>query len=402
MAEGELVRVRFDEIAPKGDAIAAGDDGKPMFAPGVIPGEVALVRIRRHRRNWTAVDVERIEEPSPHRVEPPCPLFETCSGCQLQHVDYPHQLVLKRRMVEAQLRRFGELEDPPVSPVRGAADPWHYRNHARFTVKEGRLGFVRRFRRQWFEVPHCHIMDPEINAVVARLQGEVEGLTQCNIRVGAEAGQRMIQPSIAEAAPHLAGELESGQPHLYETVAGRRFRVSAASFFQVNRAQAATLVEVVRERLGGGPKALVVDAYAGVGTFAVLLAPHVGRVIAIEESGPAVADARENLIGVENVELRLGKSEALLAAIDEPVDAVILDPPRTGCRPEALEAVARLRPRRLIYVSCDAASLGRDLKVLCDADHGFRLLEVQPVDMFPHTQHVECVATLELAGANPA
>jgi 23S rRNA (uracil1939-C5)-methyltransferase len=394
MAEGDLVRLRFDDIAPKGDAIATGEDGKPVFASGVIPGEVALVRIRRHRRNWTAVDVEHIEESSPHRVEPRCPLFETCSGCQLQHVDYAHQPALKHRMVQAQLRRFGGFEDPPLAPTLAAADPWAYRNHARFTVKDGRLGFVRRFRRQWFEVPHCPIMDPEINAVVARLQGQIHGLTQCNVRAGAEPGQLMIQPSIAEAVPQLADEIESGQPYLYETVRERRFRVSAASFFQVNRAQAGVLVDVVRERIGADA-ALVVDAYAGVGTFAVLLAPHVGRVIAIEESGPAVADARENVAGLENVELRLGKSEQLLAAIDEPVDALILDPPRAGCRPEALDAAARLRPRRLIYVSCDASSLGRDLQVLCDAEHGFRLREIQPIDMFPHTHHVECVATLE-------
>src|SRR5690606_6125020 len=108
--------------------------------------------------------------------------------------------------------------------------------------------------------------------------------------------------------------------------------------------------------------------------------------------------ARENIEGLTNVELRLGKSEVLLAGIDEPVQAVILDPPRSGARPEALDAVARLAPRRLIYVSCDAASLGRDLQVLCDADHGFRLLDIQPIDMFPHTHHVECVATLEHDG----
>lgn len=400
MAEGDLLRVVFDDIAPKGDAVASADDGKPMFASRMIPGEVALVRIRRHRRNWTAVDVESIEEPSPHRVEPRCPLFATCSGCQLQHVDYPHQLVLKRRMVEAQLQRFGGLEEPPVLPTLGAKNPWYYRNHARFTVQEGRLGFVRRFRRQWFEVPQCPIMGRRINDVMARLHGEVDGLTQCNIRVGADPDQLMIQPSLAAAAPHLA-DIPSGQPHLYETVHGRRFRVSAASFFQVNREQAETLVDVVRDRIDGGPEALVVDAYAGVGTFAVLLAPHVGRVIAIEESGPAVADARENIEGLTNVELRLGKSEVLLAGIDEPVQAVILDPPRSGARPEALDAVARLAPRRLIYVSCDAASLGRDLQVLCDADHGFRLLDIQPIDMFPHTHHVECVATLEHDGRSP-
>lgn len=391
MAEGDVVVARFDDIAPKGDAIAMGDDGKPLYAAGVIPGETVTVRIRRNRRNWTAVDVEAIEEPSEHRVEPRCPLFHTCSGCQLQHVDYPHQLVLKRRMVQAQLQRFGGLDDPPVVPTLGADDPWYYRNHARFTLREGRLGYIRRYRKQWFEVPHCFIMDRRINDVLERLQGKLEGVTQCNVRVGAEADQLVIQPRLD--VPGL--DLESGQPHLYETLLGRRFRVSAASFFQVNRAQAERLVEVVRDRMAAGPDDVVVDAYAGVGTFAALLANTVGRVIAIEESGPAVDDARHNVDGLPNVELRLGRSETLLAEIEEQVQAVILDPPRVGCRPEALDAVARLGPNRVIYVSCDAASLGRDLRILCDGTHGFRLLEIQPVDMFPHTHHVECVATLE-------
>ncbi len=385
---GRALRLRFDDIAPKGDAIATGGASKPVFAARVIPGEEAVCRIRRPHRNWLAVDVEEITDPSPHRVEPRCPLFATCSGCQLQHVDYPHQLALKRRMVTAQLERFGGFADPPVLPVIGMEDPWYYRNHARFTVKERRLGFIRRYKRQWFEVPHCMIMEPEINRILEQLQGRID-TTQCNVRVGANATSVIVQPRLPEDLP-----VGSGQTHLEEELFGRRFRVSAAAFFQVNRVQAERLVDVVRDRVGTGD-IVVADAYAGVGTFAVLLADRVSRVIAIEESAQAVADARINAAGLANVELHQGRAEDVLAQLHGQIDVVVLDPPRSGCLPSALEAVRRLAPRRVVYVSCDPASLGRDLRFMCGDDGGFRLRDVQPIDMFPHTHHVETVTTLE-------
>jgi 23S rRNA (uracil1939-C5)-methyltransferase len=386
---GQTLRLTFDDIAPKGDAVATTGAPKPVFAGRVIPGEEVLVRVRRMRRNWIAVDIESIVTPSPHRVEPRCPLFDTCSGCQLQHVDYAHQLELKRRMVSVQLERFGGFVDAPVLPVIGAEDPWYYRNHARFTVKDRRLGFIRRYKRQWFEVPHCMIMEPEINRILETLQGRID-TTQCNVRVGANAGSLMVQP-------RLKGDdipVESGQTHVDEELLGRPFRVSAASFFQVNRPQAERMVEVLRDRVGTGDL-VVADAYAGVGTFAVLLADGVTRVLAIEESAQAIADARINVAGIANIELLHGKAEEVLPALEQRIDVVILDPPRSGCLPAALEAVCRLHPRRVVYVSCDPASLGRDLRSMCGESGPFRLRDVQPIDMFPHTHHVETVTTLE-------
>ncbi len=392
LEEGQTITVRFDQVAPRGDAIASEGLPKPIYASGVIPGEEARVTIRKIRRNWIAVDVDEVTDASPHRTTPPCPLFTGCSGCQFQHVDYPHQLELKRQMVIEQLRKFGGFDEPPVSAPVGAEDPWYYRNHARFTVKEGRLGYVRRFRRQWFEVPKCLIMEPRINDVLAKLQGELEGATQCNIRVGADEDQVMIQPKLE--LEHLG--LSSGQSHVVERLHGKSFPVAASSFFQVNRAQAERMIEVIRERVSADPQTVVADAYAGVGTFAALLASSVAKVIAIEESGPAVEGAKQALAGVENVELRCGRAEEILPTLQERVDVVILDPPRSGCLPGALEAVTKFRPRRIVYVSCDPSSLGRDLAMLCGPEGAFDLIEVQPVDMFPQTQHIECVATLDL------
>lgn len=384
---GQEAELTIERLAPKGDGV--GPLGSTVaFATRTIPGERVRVKIRRHRREWIAVDVLEVLEPSPDRVQPRCPLFEECSGCQLQHVAYPRQLALKQAVVVEQLRAHGGFEDAPVAEVLGADDPWYYRNHGRFTVKDGHLGFVRHFRREFLPVPHCYIMEPGINDVLTALDGRLQGATQCNVRVGRPEGSMMIQPKL----PALDGAPQSGQASLEETLLGRRFRVSAAAFFQVNRAQAERLVQLVREQVDAGA-GVVIDAYGGVGTFAVLLADHVGKVISIEESPPAVQDARINAEGLANVELVLGKTEEVLAGIPGPVDAIVLDPPRSGCQPQALAAVIEHGPRRVVYVSCEPETLARDLRILVDA--GYELIAVQPVDMFPHTHHIECVATLQ-------
>jgi 23S rRNA (uracil1939-C5)-methyltransferase len=392
VSDEEIRDVLLDDIAPKGDAFGPLDDSMAYVARA-IPGERVRLRIRKRRRNWIATELLEVLEPSEHRVEPRCPLFGQCAGCQLQHVAYPHQLHLKRRMVVAQLQRFGDFVDPPVRDTLGAADPWHYRNHARFTVRDGVLGFIRRFRREFLRVDQCPIMDTRINDVMATMQGKLAKASQLNVRVGAELDALMIQPRLDDAP----GGLPTGQPHLFETLGGRSFRVSSASFFQVHRAQAEKLTELVAAAVtSAGESATVVDAYAGVGTFAALLADRVGKMIAIEQSGPAVEDAKLNVAGLERVEYVLGRTEELLGQLAGPIDAVILDPPRSGCLPAALEALTQLHPTVIAYVSCDPASLARDLRVL--VDDGYVLESVQPVDMFPHTYHVECVATLRWPG----
>ena len=199
----------------------------------------------------------------------------------------------------------------------------------------------------------------------------------------------LIQPTLQS----LDISIDSGQSHYEDELLGRRFRIASPSFFQVNNRQAARLVELVRERLRLAGGEMLVDAYAGVGTFAALLSPSVGRVIAIEESAAAIRDAEVNVAGLDNVALVKGRTEEVLAGLTEAPDAVILDPPRAGCHPDALKALAELAPSRVVYVSCDPATLARDLRLLCQGP--FELREVQPIDMFPHTYHIEAVATLE-------
>jgi 23S rRNA (uracil1939-C5)-methyltransferase len=335
-------------------------------------------------------------EASPNRISPPCGYFGACTGCQWQHVSYEHQLELKRHIVEDAIGRVGGLSDVAVLPTLPSSQQYNYRNHARFTIgPEGHLGFVHRQRRRFVEIRECMLMDPWINDTLGQLQGHCAETTQLSIRYGPRSGGWLVQPNMKSTDVPV----ETGQKHYRETLGGSSFRVAASSFFQVNIPQAEQILDLLRDSLRLTGKEVVVDAYAGVGTFAALLAPHAGQMIAIEESASAVQDAEENLAGIPNVEMRKDKTEAALAVMEENVDALVLDPPRAGCQPQALDSMMSLAPARVAYVSCDPETLARDLAVL--AAGPYRIESVQPIDMFPQTHHVECVTTLSLKTGHP-
>jgi len=389
IAKGHTVTVRFTGWGRLGEALAEVDD-KPLFTFGGIPGEEAVVEITGVHRRYLVGRVAEVVEASPYRVSAPCAYAGSCTGCQWQHVDYNHQLELKRLAVTDALGRVGGLHDVPVKDTLPSPSPWGYRNHARFTVnKLGRVGYVNRESRAFVEVDHCMLMHPWINGALRQLQGKSGETTQVSVRYGVNSGDYLIQPTFQ----HEGIALETGRSHYTERLLGRDFRVASPSFFQVNTHQAEQMVGIVRDALQLTGKEVLVDAYAGVGCFAVLLAPYVKEAIAIEESAPAVKDGRENASDVENFRFLRGKTEEVLGDMDPP-DAVILDPPRTGCHEDVLEALCKLAPPRVVYVSCDPATLARDLKVLVAGP--FAIESVQPVDMFPQTYHVECIVSLAL------
>lgn len=372
-------------MAYEGHALARYPEGV-VFAEYGIPGERATVELYRKHGGVAHGRVVEVHEASPDRVEAPCSYFGVCGGCQWQHITYERQLELKRHVVSEQLRRIGKFAVQPVAEIVGADQPLGYRNHMRFSAgKRGDLGFVRRGSHSLLPIDRCLIAQPAINGTLARYQGKTTGLHQLEVRLGVNTGDILIQPP------------ESGEKRgsYREALLGRPFEVSSASFFQSNTRQAERLIELVIEKLDPQPDDLLVDAYAGVGTFAALLAPHVKRVIAIEEAPNAVADAIVNMKDLSNVTCIEGKVEHVLPELDERPDALILDPPRQGCHRAVLDAITTHRPRRLAYVSCDPATLARDLRILVDG--GYELLEVTPLDMFPQTFHVECVANLRLA-----
>jgi len=412
----ERFKLQLTNMAHGGDALGRFE-GKVIFVPYAIPGEEALVEIVEDKGSYARAQLVEILSPSPHRVAPPCPHFGPgkCGGCQWQHIAYPAQLEFKAAVVGNQLARIGRLPDAPVKRPIPSASPWHYRNHVQLSVSgDGQLGFVATDGRRVEAIEVCYLLHPFLEELFAALELELPELARLSLRAGINTGHQMM---IFETHDDLPPALESDLPvscvlllsdgtpvnligsnYITEVVAGRRFRISASSFFQVNTAAAEELVRVVGEYLAPAGDETLLDAYCGVGTFALNLADKVGQVIGVEEDAGAVADACLNAAELANVELIEGSVEAFLPQLDRAIDLAVLDPPRQGCKPEVLTALIKLAPRRIVYVSCDPAILARDARRL--ADGGYQLLEVQPVDMFPQTYHIESVALWELAPKN--
>ena len=404
---GETFRLTLESLSHHGSAIARRE-GQVVFAAFGIPGEEVDVLVERAYPDYLEGAVTAVHRPSPQRVTPRCEYFGVCGGCQLQHIDYAEQLRLKTEVVREQMRRIGHLPDVPVLPALGSPSPWYYRNHARFSVdRDGFLGFVMRGRKRVLRIENCYIMQPPIVEVLHTLQqpaetdseaddgtdgdrgrekGRLPRLHQVAVRVGVNTGDMLVQPDVSAYAP----EVPSGQPSYEEELCGERFRVSAPSFFQVNTAQAETLIPLVREGLCLRPEDVLLDAYAGVGTFAKVLARDVAEVLAIEVSASSVADGRHNTKDLPNVRWIEGEVEQVLPELELRPTAVVLDPSRQGCAPPALQALIDAAVPRIAYVSCEPATLARDLRLLVDGV--YRVEQGQPVDLFPQTYHIQCVA----------
>lgn len=389
----QIVEAELTGIGPGGEAtgVLSGDaagDAVAVTAAFGLPGERVEVEVLERSAERVRGRVIRVLQPSPERVEPRCPYFGLCGGCQWQHMPYERQLHWKHAMVAESLAAAG-LDSVPVFPTLAAPEPYGYRNHGRFSLgrRYGEAGYTTHYYHRFMRVDHCPIMHPRIEEILGAAQRRVHG-HQLAIRIGIKTGDLLIN-GLSDA-----GDLPfpSGQSALEEEVAGRRYRISAAAFFQVNTLQAGRLIHTVRTALALGCDDTLLDLYCGVGTFGLALAPGIRRVIGVEESIAALKDAHHNARDLDNVEFLAGRTEEVLASLDEQIDAAIVDPPRSGCRPDALAALIRLAPRKLAYVSCDPTSLARDLRVLVDG--GFTLRSAQPVDMFPQTYHVETVALL--------
>jgi 23S rRNA (uracil1939-C5)-methyltransferase len=391
------VEVTLHGFAAGGRAVGRAPDGRVALVAQALPGERVLAEVTRDEPSYIEATAVVVHEAAPGRVEPPCPYFGTCGGCQLQHASYPLQLELKTAIVAEQLRRIGRFVDAPLAPMLGMDDPWGYRNHLRFTVRrDGDVGFMQHGTHRFLRIEQCLIAHPRANAALRAVQGRTMQTAQLSVRVGEHTGDVMVQPRL-RWRPGRARPLPSGQATYEEELGGTRFRVSAPAFFQVNTRQAERLAALVVERVREVTPQLVVDAYSGVGTFARLLASHVPRVLTIEQSVAADDDAAVNLATCANVERRVGSVEAVLPELDPAPDVVVVDPPRVGLQAQVVQAVLAARVGRLVYVSCDPATLARDLRLLVDG--GFALSSVQPIDMFPQTQHIECVTTLDRAAA---
>ena len=408
----ETIDLQLTAMAHGGSALGR-HSGRVIFVPYTIPGERVRVEIVQAHTRWARARLLEVLEPSPHRVEPPCPYFGPgkCGGCHLQHIAYEMQAELKQQVVIDQLARLGGLQELNVQDSIGAAEPWGYRNHAQFSLTpEGSLGFLAADGadepREVVPIQECLILDPLLDDLWAALDMEWPQLYRLSLRCGSATGDLLavfeldhyedfsIEVDFPVSCTLLLADGEvvvlMGNPHLVEHVAGRDYRVSAGSFFQVNTSGAEALVALVQEYLDPKGSDTLVDAYCGVGLFGLSLADHVERIVGVEADPSAMADFRYNAQGLEQVVSIEGKAQVALAGLEGPVDLMVMDPPRAGVGKRTVGEIVRLRPRRVAYVSCDPATLARDARELVDS--GYHLQVVQPLDLFPQTFHIESVA----------
>ena len=389
---GDVVDVTTERLAYGGEAIAR-HDGFAIFVPYAAPGERLRVRIIERKKNFARGVIDRILEPSPSRRAPLCQYFGDCGGCQLQHITYDAQLEAKAGFVRDALQRIGRIDWPHTVDIRHAAE-FGYRSRAQVKIdrRAGRVGFNRAASNAVCDITSCPILVPELDEALRSLWSVLGHGTDGDQSI---PNRLQVEMAAGESGvsfePALVG-LPGGT--LRRTVNDATYTFSASTFFQGN---AGLLDELVNEAVNECYGDLAIDLYAGVGLFTVQLARRFTRVIGVEADAGAAKFARENISANQeaNVEFHNSKTEVWLKHFVEadspPPDLVLLDPPRTGAA-EAIPHIARLKPSRITYVSCDPTTLARDLRTLIDA--GYEISGVIAVDLFPQTYHVETIAAL--------
>ena len=424
-------------------------EGFTVFVPHALPGETVEVKITEVKKNYAKANLQKVQVPAPFRLVPQCPIYYQCGGCQLQHVAYDQQLVLKRQQVVDAVTRIGKIADVTIHPTLGAAEPWYYRNKMQFPIGMAKgqvaVGCFAQGTHQIINTKHCYIQHSDndgiaqtVQQVVTELgistydertgQGEMRHVIG---RVGIATGEVMVVlvtatpdlpnkvaliQRLLERVPNIVSIIHNvnNKPtnvilgHQMKTVWGRdtitdrlgkfTFHISTRSFFQVNTAQAEVLYNKAVEYAGLTGTETVIDAYCGTGTITLFLAEKAAKVYGIEMIEPAVADAKVNaqINQVTNVEFVVGDVVDVMPRMFKQglrPEVIVVDPPRAGCDKKVLETFAAMQPERIVYVSCNPASLARDLAIL--AELGYKTKEIQPVDMFAQTYHVESVALIE-------
>jgi 23S rRNA (uracil1939-C5)-methyltransferase len=412
--------LQLEKLTYGGAAMGRLPDGRAVFVLFGLPGERVSVRLTEQKRGFARGELVELLEPSPHRIEPRCIHFGLCGGCHYQHIPYEEQLRAKTEILREQLMRIGRIENPPVHEMIPSPSPWNYRNHVQFHLTEdAKLGYVTAVRPGIFPISECHLPEGVLNAIWPQLEFEPEtNIERVSLRTGKDYDSMLILESNSPESPELEIEacisvahvfeehtvVIAGSDHVLITVLNRDFRVSAASFFQVNTAMAEKMVEHVLAHLPSGQSATLLDVYCGAGLFSAFLAPKFERVIGIESAPSACEDFAYNLDEFENVELYEGLAEEILPGLagrigrdsiperDSPT-CVVVDPPRAGLDKLIVDELISLRPQVVVYVSCDPSTLARDAARLIQG--GYQLRQVTPFDLFPQTFHIESISFFE-------
>lgn len=372
----------------------ARDDGWVVMTPFALPGERVRVRVFRNHKNYSDADLVEVLETSPQRVEPPCPLFGDCGGCQYQHFDYAGQKEWKRGQVAELMERLGGITDVAVDPTHGSPKEYHYRSkltphHPGKKARTFEIGFQRYGRRNsLIDVKQCPIATEAIN--------EALPIERANILAKKDKFKRGSTLLLRDT---LEGVITDPRETVSEKVRGIVFQFKAGEFFQNNPYILPEMIDYVLAEIGRDPQRFLVDAYCGVGVFALSAARDFEQVAGVEINHQAIELARLNAAanGIGNCTFTIGKSEAIFENLTFPgaESAMIIDPPRAGCDELFLRQLLEFGPKRLVYVSCDPSTQARDLKILREG--GYRIERIQPFDLFPQTRHIENVATLSRA-----
>ncbi|MGH9664739.1 MAG: class I SAM-dependent RNA methyltransferase [Bryobacteraceae bacterium] len=371
-----------------------------VLTPFVLPGEVARVEATAEKADLVRASLREIVTPAPERISAPCPYYERCGGCQYQHAAYEFQVAQKREILREQLRRVGRIDyTGEIASIAG--EPFGYRNRSQFHLDGRRIGYFEGTSHKLLPVERCPISSPKINDALSALRDmakdprfpnfirDVELFTnETDVQINVQRTDRPLAQHFFDWCAERIPGLVPGP--LDYAAAGARFRVGGKSFFQVNRFLLDALVQAV---LGEARGVLALDLYAGVGLFALKLAERFSSVVAVEQSGSAVADLQFNAerAGVR-VKTEQKRVEEFLATLKRTPDFVIADPPRAGLGKQAVQRLAALQSPAIALVSCDPATLARDLAVFVSG--GYRIGKLTMIDLFPQTYHLETVAVL--------
>jgi 23S rRNA (uracil1939-C5)-methyltransferase len=402
--------VILEKLVYGGEALGRLPDGRALFVPYGLPGEHVRVRLVEEKRGFARAQLVDVLVPSQERITPICQHFTICGGCHYQHMPYEMQLRAKADILRDQLVRIGGLENPRINDTIPSSKQLNYRNHVQFHLdSDGKLGYQKWRSREVVPITECHLPEETLNDLWPQLEIEPQPeLERVSLRLGAQDAALLILESNSDEVTEIKMDIPVAAVHmgpqtvqvLADTnmmmmdILGRSFQVSAGSFFQVNSGMAERLVTHLQENLSLSADTTLMDVYCGVGLFSAFLAPKVGNLIGVEDSPSACDDFIVNLDEFNNVSLYQDNAERVLPAVDERVDIIVVDPPRNGLTRPVMDAILeKHKPVVLAYVSCDAATLGRDAKRL--AAGGYRLAQATPFDLFPQTFHIESISFWE-------
>jgi 23S rRNA (uracil1939-C5)-methyltransferase len=454
--QGSLLELTIDALSDRGDGVGRFEQ-RVVFVPDTVTGDRVQVRLLHVKPQLAHAKLIALLEPSPHRVRPSCIVADKCGGCQWQHISYAHQKEAKRNLVIQALERIGGFASPQVEPLLNAEDSLHYRNKSTYPIglaennapkvpqpqTHGKViaGYYQKGSHQIVNLNQCPIQDNRLDEILVAVKQDIQkakwpiyneinhrgSLRHLSLRIGRRTGEKLLtivaqDDNLKDLWHYSKAWMEQfglvgvclninaaktnaifgeetrcviGRDYLNETFAGLTFQIAAETFFQVYTEQAEAMVAVIDRELQLTGSETVLDAYCGVGTITLPLA-KAKSVIGIEVMASAIAQAKTNtkLNQLNNLEFHVGSVEKLLPGLDVSPDVVILDPPRKGCDAIVINSLLQRRPERIVYMSCNPATLARDLQKLCETGI-YQLGLIQPADFFPQTPHVETVVFLQ-------